>query len=91
MSMQSIMYRMLKLIIDWIDVVIIFISWPILLDIMSLNKCYFNKLMIVNIYMCSSHQMFAHIFPKHKLMLNLKLDILSDMLIYRNDIFLILL
>jgi hypothetical protein len=46
--------------------------------------------MIVKSYMCAFNQMVGHIFPINKLVLNLKLDILRDMLIYRNDIFLIL-
>ncbi len=81
---------MLKLIFDRFAVVFIFISWSILLDVTSLNECYFNKLMIVKSYMCAFNQMVGHIFPINKLVLNLKLDILRDMLIYRNDIFLIL-
>ena len=55
-----------------------------------MSGCYLNKLMIVNNCLCSSHQMFGRNSPNHKLMLNLTLDIMLEMLIYTNDILMIL-
>ena len=43
---------------------------------MSLSRCCLSELMIVNNSPCSSHQIFGHNSLKHKLMFNLKLDIL---------------
>jgi hypothetical protein len=90
MSMQSIIYRILKWIIDQIVVVSVLNSWLILLDMTSQSGCYLNKLMIVNNYPCFSHQIFGLNSPKHKLMFNSKLDILLEMLICTNDMILIL-
>jgi len=53
---------------------------------MSLSGCYLNKLMIVNIYLRSYHQIFGLNSPKHELMSNTKLGILLEMLIYINDL-----
>jgi hypothetical protein len=58
----------------------------ILVDMMSFCGCYLNKLMIVNSYPCFYHQMFGLNSSKHKLMLNSKLGIVIEMLIYINDI-----
>jgi len=76
MYMQSIIYWMIKLIISQIAVVFIFNFWHSFFDIISFSECYLNKLMIANNSMCSSLQMFGHNSPKHKLMFNLKLDIM---------------
>ena len=81
---------MLKLIIGRIVVVSNLDFWLILLDMISLSECYLNKLMIVINYLCSSHLMFGHNSPKHKLMPDLKLGILREIVIYTNDILLIL-
>jgi hypothetical protein len=51
-----------------------------ILDMMFLSGCYLNKWMIVNNYMCSSHQMFGHNFLKHDLTCNSNRDILLEML-----------
>jgi len=87
MSMKSILYRILKIIMGQVAVVFIFNSELNLLDMMSLSRCYLNKLMIVNNYSCFYHQMFGLNSPKRKLVINSKLGILLEMLIYINDIF----
>ena len=70
MSMQSIIYRMVKLIIGRLAAVVSFFNFRlVLLDMMSFSGCYLNKLMIVNKCLCSCHHMSRHNFPKHKLIM----------------------
>ena len=86
MSMQSISYQMLKLIIGLVVVVSIFTSLLILLDMMSVSGCYLIKLMIVNNYMYFYHQMCGLNSPNPNLTFNSKLDIMLEMLIYKNKL-----
>ncbi len=86
MSTLLIMSRTLKLTNGLLVEVLTFNFLHTLLDMMFLSGCYFNNLMIVNNCLCSFHPMLGNNFLKHMRTSNLRLGILLDMLIYKNEL-----